>query len=453
MGSFLFTLVFFVIALAVLIAFHEFGHFWVARKLGVKVIRFSIGFGKPLWQYQRNPESTEYVVAGIPLGGYVKMVDEREEEVSPEDLPFAFNRQTLPVRTAIVLAGPLFNLMLAVLIFWVLLVSGESGVRPVLGEVESGTYAYDSGFRQGDELLQVSGESTPTWNMAMSAIYSDVIDLEPVDVRVRTQSGDETVRKLVVPAEAAMDPGSLRSRLGMELDEPKLAAVIEKVNPDSPAQKGGLKPGDKVVQANGKNVNSWGEWVDIVRSNPARQIDTVVDRDGLEVDLTLVPALVTTDTGEAGQIGASVRVPKELIESMTVEYSLGPVRALGASVQKVADFSWLTVKMMGRMLIGRASIENLSGPISIAKYAGESAALGASYFLKFLAIVSISLGVLNLMPVPMLDGGHLFFFLIEAIKGSPVSEQVQLIGQQVGIVLLFSLMGLAFFLDIERLLN
>ncbi len=451
MASFLFTLVFFVLALAVLIAFHEFGHFWVARKLGVKVIRFSIGFGKPLWTHQANPSATEYVVAAVPLGGYVKMIDEREGDVATEDLPFAFNRQSLPIRTAIVLAGPLFNLLLAVLIFWILLVSGESGVRPILGEVEPQTFAAQAGFESGDELLAVSGQSTPTWSLAMSSIFSLAMDLEPIIVKVRSENDIEQDRTLIVPEAAAMDPKTLRTAMGFELWEPKLDPVIKKVNEHSPAEKAGLQSGDIVLKANGETVSDWGQWVKIIRGNPQKHIVTVVDRDGVQLSLTLTPAVVQSEGGEIGQIGASVQVSQELIDEMTVEYRLAALPAVVAASKKVYDFSILTIKMMGRMLIGKASIENLSGPISIAKYAGESAAMGLSYFLKFLAIVSISLGVLNLMPIPVLDGGHLFFFLIEAIKGSPVSEQSQLIGQQVGMVLLISLMGLAFFLDIERL--
>ena len=451
MGSFLHTLVFFVVALAILIAFHEFGHFWVARKLGVKVIRFSIGFGKPLWRYQKDQSSTEYLIAAIPLGGYVKMVDEREGEVAPEDLPYAFNRQSLAARSAIVLAGPLFNLFLAMFIFWGILINGETGFRPKLGDVESGTIASQAGFREGDEILDVDGNPMPTWNHAISAIFSKALDLSDIYVKVRSDDGAVETRVLTIPEEVAMEPSLLQEKLGFRPWEPVLPPLIESVRADSPAAVAGLEPGDLVVKADGADVRNWNQWVEIIRGNPGKPIRTAVERDGVRIHFDLTPAPVDSGHGQIGQIGATVRIPAETVEQMKVEYRLGVWPALGASILKVTEFSVLTIKMMGKMLVGKASIENLSGPISIAKYAGESASMGASYFLKFIAIVSISLGVLNLMPIPVLDGGHLLFFIIEGIKGRPLSESAQMIGQQVGILLLICLMGLAFLLDIERL--
>jgi regulator of sigma E protease len=451
MGSFLHTLVFFVVALAILIAFHEFGHFWVARKLGVKVIRFSIGFGKPIWKYQKDSHSTEYLVASIPLGGYVKMVDEREGEVALEDLPYAFNRQSLATRSAIVLAGPLFNLFLAVFIFWGILINGETGYRPLLGNVVPDTFASQAGFEKGDEILEVDGDPTPTWNHAISAVFSKALDLQDITVKVRSEEGSIETRILKIPEKAAMDPESLQNQLGFRPWEPELPPRIDTIKGGSPAAEAGLKAGDLVVKADEVDVLNWNQWVEIIRGNPGKRIQTVVERDGVQLTLELIPAAVQSEDGEIGQIGATVRIPEEMVDHLKVEYRLGILPALGASIAKVTEFSVLTVKMMGKMLIGKASIDNLSGPISIAKYAGESANMGLSYFLKFIAIVSISLGVLNLLPIPVLDGGHLLFFIIEGIKGRPLSEHAQLIGQQVGILLLICLMGLAFFLDIERL--
>lgn len=451
MGSFLHTLLFFIVALAILIAFHEFGHFWVARRLGVKVIRFSIGFGKPIWKYQKNSASTEYLVAAIPLGGYVKMVDEREGEVATEDLPYAFNRQSLKTRTAIVLAGPLFNLFLAVFIFWGILINGETGFRPLLGKVEPGSLASQAGFEKGDEILEVDGNVTPTWNHAISEVFSRAVDLEEFDVKVRSEAGSIATRILKIPEQVAMDPASLQEALGFRPWEPELPPRIDTIKENSPAAVAGLQTGDLVVKADGVDVSNWNQWVEIIRGNPGKRIQTVVERNGVQLTLELIPAVVQTENGEIGQIGATVLIPEEMADHLKVEYRLGVLPALGASILKVTEFSLLTIKMMGKMLVGKASIENLSGPISIAKYAGESATMGLSYFLKFIAIVSISLGVLNLLPIPVLDGGHLLFFLIEGIKGRPLSDHAQLIGQQVGILLLICLMGLAFFLDIERL--
>ncbi len=445
MGSFLHTLIFFVVALAILIAFHEFGHFWVARKLGVKVIRFSIGFGKPIWKYQKDSRSTEFILAAIPLGGYVKMTDEREGKVAPEDLPRAFNRQSLKTRSAIVLAGPLFNLFLAVFIFWGILVSGETGFRPLLGDVETNTIASRAGFEKGDEILEVDDEPAPTWNHAMSAVLSKVLDLEEIHVKVRSGDGSVTTRILKIPEQVAMNPASLQDQLGFRPREPD--ARIDKIIEEGPAAQAGLESGDLVVQADGVDVLNWVQFVEIIRGNPGKRIQTEVERDGVRRTLEIVPAAIQSNKNEIGYIGASV------VDNLRVEYRLGVLPALGASILKVTEFSVLTIKMMGKMLIGKASVENLSGPISIAKYAGESATMGFSHFLKFIAIVSISLGVLNLMPIPILDGGHLLFFIVEGIKGRPLSDHSILIGQQIGMVLLISLMGLAFFLDIERLIQ
>jgi regulator of sigma E protease len=453
MGSLLNTIVYFVLALGLLVAFHEFGHFWVARRCGVKVLRFSIGFGKPLWRYQKTPDSTEFIVAAVPLGGYVKMVDEREGEVSAEDLPYAFNRQSLPVRTAIVLAGPVFNLLLAVLIYWFVFWVGDTGVRPVLGAVDPGSFAEQAGFEKGDEILSVSGQETPTWGLTMSRLFALIMDGDPIRIEVQSADGVKHTRELVIPEAASMEPELLRSRLGFHPWEPVLAPRIDAVEENGPAAKAGLQKGDRIVSADGVPIRDWRQWVGYVRERPNQEIRVTVDRDGVQVTLSLRPVAVRSAGGEIGRIGTSVSIPPDVLKEMRVEYRLGFFSAFATAVKKTADFSLLTLKMIGRMIIGKASVENLSGPISIAQYAGQSANLGLMQFMKFLAVVSISLGVLNLLPVPVLDGGHLLFYLIEAIKGSPLSEKAQAIGQQIGIVILISLMGLAFFLDIERLLN
>lgn len=453
MASFLHTLLFFVIALATLIAFHEFGHFWVARKLGVKVIRFSIGFGRPLRRFQKDTHSTEYIIAAIPLGGYVKMVDEREGQVAPEDLPYAFNRQPLWARTAIVAAGPLFNLALAVLIFWVILVSGESGIRPMLGTIEADSIAGRAGFAAGDEILEVDGDQTPTWNHAITSLLAKVVDKQEISVSVRLSDGSISNRVLIISDRQAENPNMLMEELGFRAWEPKVPPQINDVLDKSPAQIAGIRAGDRIISVNGAGVFSPNQFVESIRKNPGKSIQVVVERDEMQRTIELIPAIDQSKNGPIGRIGATVGVPPGAMDSMQVEYRLGVFAALGESVRKVFDFSVLTVKMMGKMIVGKASVDNLSGPISIAKYAGESADMGLNHFLKFLAIVSISLGVLNLMPIPILDGGHLLFFLIEAIQGRPLSEQLQMIGQQVGMVLLVCLMALAFMLDIERLIQ
>jgi regulator of sigma E protease len=451
MFSLLHTIFYFLVALTILIAFHEFGHFWVARQLGVKVLRFSLGFGKPIWHYQKTPESTEFLLSAVPLGGYVKMVDEREGDVAPKDLPFAFNRQSLLRRSGIVAAGPLFNFLLAVLIFWLVFVIGETGFRPVLGPIEKETLAEQAGFREGDEVLAVAGEKTPTWNSAMTSLLEKSVDQETVPIQVQTIQGETRELTLVIPREIAEQPELLHQKLGFRPWEPNLPPVIDQVEPGSAAERAGLQPGDRLVSVEGTPIDHWRQWVDYVRSHPESKLHLMVDRAGEQLTIAITPISVDTPQGKVGRIGAAVRVPENIAESMTAEYRLELIPAFFAAVGKTSDYAGLTLRMMGRMLIGKAAIENLSGPISIAQYAGQSARLGFTQFLKFLAIVSVSLAVLNLLPIPVLDGGHLMFYAVEAVKGSPVSEQTQAYCQQIGIFILLGLMTLAFILDIERL--
>lgn len=453
MLDFVHTIFYFIIALGVLITIHEFGHFWVARKLGVKVVRFSVGFGKTLWSRQKDADSTEYVIAALPLGGYVKMVDEREGEVAEKDLPYAFNRQTLPVRTAIVLAGPIFNLGLAVLFYWFVFCIGESGIRPVLGKVDTDSFAAQSGFHSGEEIITIDGDETPTWGLAMTRLVTAILDKQTVPILVKSEDGSTLTKVLTVPVEAQDQPELLRERLGFNIWEPNLPPKIDSITKDSPAERAGLQKDDLVISADGSKVDNWKHWVEIIRSKPDTDVTLIIEREGVNFPIVIRPEAIKADDKISGRIGASVKVPPDIYDHLKVEYQLGIVDGFGAAVSKTYDFSILTLKMIGRMIIGRASVENLSGPISIAKYAGQSASIGLMQFVKFLAIVSISLGVLNLLPIPVLDGGHLLYFLIEAIKGSPLSESAQIIGQQLGIAILVSLMGLAVFLDIERLFN
>jgi regulator of sigma E protease len=453
MFSLLHTLFFFVVALAILIAFHEYGHYWAARRLGVKVIRFSLGFGKPLWIYRKSPDDTEFSVAALPLGGYVKMVDEREGEVAPADLPYAFNRQPVARRAAIVFAGPLFNFLLAILIYWVVFMLGESGTRPVLGPVAQGTLAAQAGFREGDEIIAVGGDQTPTWNLAINEVVERAMDEQPIPVTIKAADGATRELTLNIPKDVAQQPEALYKSLGFRPWEPSLPPVIDRLEPGSTSEAAGLKPGDRIISGDGTPIETWKQWVDYVRARPETLIRTVVERDGVHLNFDIRPKAVASAEGRIGRIGAAVRVPEELENSMRAEYRLGFFPALGAAIEKTTDYSALTLRMVGRMLIGKAAVENLSGPISIAQYAGQSASLGLGQFMKFLAIVSISLGVLNLLPIPVLDGGHLLFYLVEAVKGSPVSEKTQAYCQQIGIFVLLCLMGLAFVLDIERLFS
>jgi regulator of sigma E protease len=446
------TLFYFTVAIAVLVAFHELGHFWVARKSGVKVIRFSIGFGKKLCSFQKSPEDTEFVIAAIPLGGYVKMVDEREGEVKPADLPFAFNRQSVGVRAAIVAAGPLFNLILAVSLFWVVLVVGETGMKPIVGDITVGTLAADAGFQAGDEITNVNQKPTPTWMMALDELFSSAIDGErSIVVDVKNADGQPQFRVVALSDDDVKSPEKLNERLGLKPFMPVIKPVIGKLIEDGSAAQAGLQSGDLIISADGQAINDWQQWVDYVKAKPDIEINVAFERNEVLSNLKLTPRKeVQADGSEIGKIGAYVLISQELKDSFKVEYSLSPIDAIPAAFEKTWFYAFSTVKMIGKMFIGSASVDNLSGPISIAQYAGQSAEMGFSAFLKFLGLVSVSLGVLNLLPVPVLDGGHLLFYVIEIIKGSPVSDRIQLYFQQIGMFLLMSLMALAIFLDWER---
>lgn len=446
------SLFYFIVAIGLLVAIHEFGHFWVARKTGVKVLRFSIGFGKVIWKYQKDSSATEYVLSAIPLGGYVKMVDEREGDVAPEDLPYAFSRKPLWARSAIVAAGPIFNLVLAVLLYWLVFMMGETGMRPVVGTVAPTTLAAQAGFVEGEEIVSVNGIKTPTWRETMETLFASAMDAEEgLPIQVKTQDGILLTHILVIPLAISQKPELLFKELGLKAWQPTIPAVVGKVIDNSVAQHAGLQTGDLILSVDGHEVKDWLEWVAYVQKHPGQVMSIVVERDGLVVALNLAPESVIENEKIIGKIGVGVQVPPGLLDSMMVTYSLSPLDALNAVVKRTWYYSGATLKMMGYMFVGKASVDNLSGPISIAQYAGKSAEMGLVSFLKFLAIVSVSLGVLNLLPIPVLDGGHLLMFAIEAIKGSPVAENVQLVFQQIGMAALLGLMILAVFLDIGRL--
>jgi regulator of sigma E protease len=447
------TLFFFIVTIGILVSIHEFGHFWVARKSGIKVLRFSVGFGKVLWSYQKNPESTEYALSAIPLGGYVRMVDEREGEgvVKPEDLPFAFNRQSLGVRAAVVAAGPLFNLALAVMLFWLVLVIGETGIKPIMGEIVQGTLAAEAGFVEGDYIQAVNDKPTPTWTETISIVVSSALDGDQeIKVKVKDKDEQHQLRVLRLTESDTENPSALAKRLGFNPWWPKLKPVIGKIIPDSAASAAGLKIGDVIISADNIAMNDWEQWVGVVKKRPSEAIQIVIERNDVQMPLTITPKAVQEENQTVGKIGAAVHAPEDLLKSMSVEHSLSPLAAIPAAFETTYFYSMATVRMMGKMLVGKASVENLSGPISIAETAGETANMGFVHFVRFLAFVSLSLGVLNLLPIPVLDGGHLLFYAVEAVKGSPVSEKIQAMFQQVGLAMLVTLMVTAIFMDIQR---
>lgn len=451
----LFTIGSFVVALGILIAVHEFGHFWVARRVGVRVLKFSIGFGRPLLRWRPRPDDTEYVLALIPLGGYVKMLDEREEEVPEALLDKAFNRQPLWKRSAIVVAGPVFNLIFAVLAYWGIFMAGDTGLKPVVGTVEPHSVAAEAGFKPGDELISIDGRPARSWETAVFAVTLEGMDGTDLVVRVHDADGKEVAR--VIPGDAVAriaDEPNLLDRLGLEPSRPAIPAVIGEIIPGEPAEQAGLEVGDRILAAAGKPIDSWDDWVKAVRDRPNQTMSLEVERDGQVLHgLSITPRALDSDGQEVGRIGAGVSVPDDLMAGYLVKVRYGPVEAMTHAMDKTVEMSGLMLRVMGRMLIGEASVRNLSGPITIAEAAGRTASYGLDSFVKFLAVVSISLGVLNLMPIPVLDGGHLLYFFVEWVKGSPLSEQAQMQGQKVGFVLLAALMTLAFYVDISRLLG
>ena len=454
MSSFLFTVASFLVALGVLITVHEFGHFWVARKLGVKVLCFSIGFGKPLWRRTGKVDGTEYVVASIPLGGYVKMLDEREGEVAEAELDRAFNRQSLPVRSAIVAAGPLFNFLFAFLAYWMIFVSGETGLRPLVGEVDPDKIAAEVGIKVDDELVSVGSIQTPTWEKVVDALLAESMGDGDIPLTLKEQDGyEQTVRLPAISLNDLEQNGSILNLIGITPKRPVVPPLIGDVLKGEAADKVGLRSGDLILSADGIMMSSWSALVDYIQERPKQLLKLEIDRKGEIIELELVTGSRQQGGIEVGRIGASVNIPDDLYDEYRVEVQYGPIDAAGEAVKRIWNLSGLMLKMVGKMIIGEASVDNLSGPISIAESAGKSASFGFVYFLKFLAVVSISLGVLNLLPIPILDGGHLLYFLIEAVKGSPLSESVQLQAQKIGILLLLALMSLAFYVDISRLLK
>lgn len=451
--EFLNSVLFFIIAIGVLVTVHEYGHFWVARRLGVKVLRFSIGFGRAIWSRRAGADQTEYVIAAIPLGGYVKMLDEREGDVPQAEQHRAFNRQPLSVRFPIVLAGPLANFLFAIVAYWVMFVVGVSGLRPFIGEVVPGSLAAGAGIAPEQEIVAVDGRDTKTWEQVIQDIIAVTLKQEPLDLKVREPSGE--VRALELDLRGVeldeLTRGRLFQALGMEPLRPQIPATIGFIEPDSPADRAGLRVGDSVVAADGKSVVDWQAWVAHVRAHPEQTIRVEVDRDGARVPLSLRPDAVSDESGTIGRIGAGVETPTDSVEHFyaTVRYS--PVDALFQALTKTWDSSVLTLRMFWKMVTLQVSLENLSGPISIAQYAGYTAKIGLSRFFEFLAIVSISLGILNLLPIPVLDGGHLLYYCIEFFKGKPVSDEAQYFGQRLGIAMLVGLMGLAFYNDLVRL--
>ncbi len=439
----------FIVAIGVLVSFHEFGHFWVARRLGVRVLRFSLGFGKPIWT-RRGADGVEYTLSVLPLGGYVKMLDEREGPVAPTELAQAFNRQTVGRRALIVVAGPAFNFMLAVVAYWIVFISGVTGPKPLIAEPPSQSRAAAAQLHAGETVLTVNQKPVQTWQDLHTRLIEFSLESSTLDLKVRGQDGEE--REIQIPlAGVRVDPEFLFADLGLKPYQPPIPALLEEVIPDDPAHRAGLRAGDRLLSYDGIAITSWQQWAEWLRAHPGQVVLLEFQRGDATMRREVILA---RDAGSGqGRFGARVKFPEELISRLNTTVRLGPLDAFVAAGAQTWRMSVLTLKMLGRMVVGDISIKNVSGPIQIAQIAGYSAQLGIVTFLSFMAIISISLGVLNLLPIPVLDGGHLLYYVAEALKGSPLTERVQALGQQIGMGLLFALMGLAFYNDFHRLIG
>lgn len=438
------------VALGVLVTFHEYGHFWVARRCGVKVLRFSVGFGRPLVRWH-DRHGTEFVIAAIPLGGYVKMLDEREGDVPSALLNQTFNRKTVRQRFAIVSAGPLANFLLALVFFWVLAMLGSEQVRPVVGAVEVGSLADRAGLLPGQEIIEINGKPTAGWSEVNLQLIRRLGESGSLQMLVRANGDQPQQLQLELKdwLKGAEEPDPIGS-LGIRPWRPAIAPIVAQLDPDGPAQSAGVRLGDRLVSLDGNRLSEWQEVIDRVRPLGGQTVLLQVERDAQVIDVPLTLAERGEGEKRRGYLGAGVaggEWPAEMLRNV----SHGPVEAVGEGIRRTWSMSVLTLDSLKKMLFGELSVKNLSGPITIAKVAGASAQSGVGDFLNFLAYLSISLGVLNLLPIPVLDGGHLLFYLVEWVRGRPLSDKVQGWGVQIGISLVVGVMLLALVNDLGRL--
>ncbi|MBI5429012.1 MAG: RIP metalloprotease RseP [Nitrosomonadales bacterium] len=446
------TLFAFAGAIALLVVFHELGHYWVARRCGVKVLRFSLGFGKVIYSKRFAGSDTEWVISAVPLGGYVKMLDEREEAVVPEELAYAFNRKPVLQRMAIVAAGPLANFLLAIVLYWVLFVHGVPGLKPVLGNVPPGSPAAIAQLQPGETIVSINGESIPSWQELRWRLLELALRQGRVTVEGRTAESGLLAHELDLGGLEAKDlDGEFLDKLGLALYQPIVLPVVGSVAEGGVAQLAGLQSGDRILRANGVTMQRWMDVVEAIRAHPGQSIQFDIQRGDMTLELSLIPRSDMESGKAVGKIGAGPKVDEAEWKKMYTEVSYGPLDALRQSLRKTWETTVISLKMLVKMVMGEVSMKNLSGPITIADYAGQSAAMGMVAYFGFLALISISLGVLNLLPVPVLDGGHLLYYAAELVKGSPVSERAWEIGQNIGIALLGTLMVFAVYNDINRL--
>jgi regulator of sigma E protease len=449
------TIIAFIFALGLLIVFHEFGHYLVARLCNVKVLRFSVGFGRPLIRKYWGRDQTEWVIAAIPVGGYVKMLDEREGKVAPEDLSRSFNRMTVSRRFAIVSAGPIANFLLAILLYWLLFMHGVSGMKPTLGPITPDSPAAIANFEAGETIVKIGDELVSTWQDARWTLLSKAIERTPA-LTVEILSKDKQVawRKLDLSKLNANDlDADFLKRIGLNVYQPKIKPVIAQVIPNGIADRAGLLINDEILSVNEKEIVQWKDLVQQIQNNPGNLLVMKIQRNNTKVSVKIIPEATTQNGKQIGKIGIGPKIDHSKFKDLLVEVSYPASTAMAKAINKTWETSVFTLQMLWKMVMGEVSLKNISGPITIADYAGKSAQMGVASYLGFLALISISLGVLNLLPIPLLDGGHLMYYVVEIIKGSPLSERAMEIGQQMGMMMLFTLMAFAIYNDINRLLS
>ncbi|MGL6334373.1 sigma E protease regulator RseP [Aeromonas jandaei] len=450
MGGVLWNIGAFVVALGLLVAVHEFGHFWVARRCGVKVERFSIGFGKAIWR-RLGKDGTEYVLALIPLGGYVKMLDGRVDELKPSDEQHAFNHKPVWARMAIVAAGPMANFVFALFALWLMFMIGVPAVKPVIGEVRPASIVAEAGIQPGMEIVGVGDEQTGDWESVTYALLSHLGD-QSVTLKVKAPQTSYATDKNLSLDNWKFDPDreSPIGSLGIVPLGGKVLPVVSAVVAKSASEKAGLQVGDRIKRVGEQEITEWAQFVELVQQAPGAPLQVVVERNNRDLDVTLTPDTRKVQGKLVGFVGLSPQLVP-LPDEYRILLQYGPLQALWQGAQKTWSLITLTFDMIGKLVAGIVSLDNLSGPISIAKGAGSSADYGLVYFLSFLALISVNLGIINLFPLPVLDGGHLVYFLIEAVTGKPVSERIQEVGFRIGAAILMLLMGIALFNDFARL--
>lgn len=447
-----FFLAAFLVVLGVLIVVHEYGHYAAARYCGVKVLRFSLGFGPVLWQRKLGRDQTEWAVSVFPLGGYVKMLDEREGEVAPEELDRAFNRQGVGARSLIVAAGPLANFALAIVLYWAIFMHGSQEMLPILGKPPAATPAAMAGINNGDQVRLVDGQPVATWDDLRWLLLKKAADQESVELETINEQQEIQTRRLDLRAAGEQGwQGDALARLGVGFYRPDIPAVLGQVVKGSPGERAGMRAGDRVLAIDGVAIANWFDLVAKVRDSGGAACRISFERQGQMLEIVVQPEMVTERGRQVGKIGVGVVDDGVGRREVRTFVSYGFFAAGGKALAETWDKSVFSLVMLGKMLTGEVSWRNLSGPVTIADYAGQSARLGMDYYLKFMALVSISLGVLNLLPIPVLDGGHLMYHMIEVVRRRPLSERAMEFGQRVGLSILFTLMAFAFFNDINRL--